>query len=111
MERLDSRFQIEANPQCRPDAVVQGEHYRFTVLTPCLIRMEWSDEGHFEDRATQSMWNRDFVPPAFRVLDSADTLQIITSNVHLTYNKQKFSRNGLKISLLGNVSNYHSRCV
>ena len=47
-------------------------------------------------------------PPAFRVLDNADTLQIITSNVHLTYNKQKFSRNGLKISLLGNVSNYHS---
>lgn len=108
MQRLDPRFQIKAHPQCRPESVVQGEHYRFTVLTPGLIRMEWSDDGVFEDRATQSVWNRDFPAVPFRVIDTGDELQILTSAAHLTYNKQRFTRSGLRIALLGNASNYHS---
>ena len=29
------------------NAIVQGENYRFTVLTPSMIRMEYSEKGVF----------------------------------------------------------------
>ena len=41
------------NPACRERAIIQGPNCRFTVLTSSLIRMEYSENGSFEDRATQ----------------------------------------------------------
>ena len=35
------------------NAIVQGENYRFTVLTPSMIRMEYSEKGVFVDKKTQ----------------------------------------------------------
>lgn len=46
-----------------PQAVITGEHYRFTVLTPKLIRLEYAENGVFEDRATQTVLNRQFFGP------------------------------------------------
>ena len=48
----------------RPEAVVVGSspaesHYRFTVLTSRLIRMEHSPTGVFTDAATQLVVSRD----------------------------------------------------
>jgi hypothetical protein len=41
---------------------------RFTVITPQLIRMEWSENGKFEDNASLVFINRHLpVPPAQRV--------------------------------------------
>ncbi len=45
--------------------IVKGENYRITVLTPSLLRLEYSSEGYFEDRATQAVVNRDFETPRF----------------------------------------------
>ena len=45
-------------PVGREENTVQGKNYRFTLLTPCLIRMEYREDGKFEDRPTQSVWNR-----------------------------------------------------
>ena len=47
-------------PVGREENTVQGKNYRFTLLTPCLIRMEYREDGKFEDRPTQSVWNRRF---------------------------------------------------
>ncbi|MEI3554932.1 MAG: hypothetical protein V8Q54_10205 [Alistipes senegalensis] len=45
------------NPEADPRAVVEAGNARFTVLTPQLIRMEWSKDGRFEDRATLTFVN------------------------------------------------------
>lgn len=97
--------------QAQEKAMVQGENYRFTVLTSALIRMEYAEDGQFEDRPTQSVWNRCFDVPHFRVIEDEETLQIVTEHVHLHYKKGPFSANTLWIDVRGNYSAYHSRWV
>ena len=41
-----------------PDAVVKGDHYRITVLTPELFRLEYSEHGNFDDETPQIVVNR-----------------------------------------------------
>ena len=108
MSRIAEIYKIDSNPVANPGAIVQGDKYRFTVLTPQMIRLEYNEEGIFEDRATQIVLNRNFPVPEFRVIDRKDSLEIITSNLHLIYDKKKFSRNGLSIEVRGNFSYYRS---
>ena len=53
------KFMLEGNPVCRKEAVIVGDHFRITMLTTALIRFEYSEDGGFEDRATQMVCNRD----------------------------------------------------
>ena len=48
-----------------PKAVVTIGNARFTVLTPQLIRMEWSADGKFEDHASLVFFNRRMPVPKF----------------------------------------------
>ena len=43
---------VAQNPVALPEAVVTSGNARFTVLTPEMVRIEYSDKGVFEDRAT-----------------------------------------------------------
>lgn len=45
---------------CNKACIVQGEKYRFSVLTPFMMRMEYSETGVFEDLQTQTVLNREF---------------------------------------------------
>ena len=40
------------NPIANADAIVIKDNVRFTILTPELIRMEWSENKKFEDYAS-----------------------------------------------------------
>src|ERR1700722_553965 len=53
------------NPVADPKAVVTVGNARFTVLTPQLIRMEWSADGKFEDHASFVFINRKLPVPKF----------------------------------------------
>ena len=75
-----------AVPKASEDAVVVAGNARFTVLTPQLIRMEWSEDGVFEDRASLTFINRSLPVPEFKVSKSAKKVTIKTSDVVLTYN-------------------------
>lgn len=97
-----------SNPGCNAANVVKGEKYRITVLTEGLFRLEYDEEGRFEDRATQVVLNRDFAPVDFIVKETEDELQIFTSRVHMVYNKKEFTSFGLSLQVRGNISNYHS---
>ncbi|OOP74801.1 glycoside hydrolase family 31 protein [Clostridium beijerinckii] len=101
-------YKITTNPSCNNENVVKGDTYRFTVLTSQMIRLEYSDNGWFEDRATQRVINRNFEMQNFKIIDEEDNLEIITECIHLTYDKKKFSKNGLTIKVRGNISNYNS---
>lgn len=94
---LSKHFKFHSEPYANADAIIQGERYRFTVLTPELIRMEYSEEGSFEDRASQTVVNRNFAVPEFRVIDLGNKLELITDRLHLTYDKKPFSRQGLNV--------------
>ena len=78
------KFVLEGNPVCRKEAVIVGDHFRITMLTTALIRFVYSEDGGFEDRATQMVCNRDFPVPEFRVSDSGEELHIYTKDLEIT---------------------------
>jgi hypothetical protein len=57
-------------PTATPAQTVLSAHgrARFTVLSPRLLRIEWSPTGVFEDRRTLAVWNREIPPPPFTVV-------------------------------------------
>jgi alpha-glucosidase (family GH31 glycosyl hydrolase) len=107
-KRVREEYRIKTHPIANEKAIIKGDKYRFTVLTPQMIRLEYSEGGDFEDHATQSVINRNFPVPEYRVIDGEDHLEIITSDVHLIYYKGQFTKNSLSIQVTGNLSAYHS---
>jgi alpha-glucosidase len=87
-----------------PKAVVTLGNARFTVLTPELIRMEWSADGKFEDHASFVFLNRHLPVPNFshRLTDDGKTMTIKTSALTLTYSPTsdgQFAADNLSIAL------------
>lgn len=105
---MKQEWQVEVRPKAMAENVIQGEKYRITMLTQGLLRLEYSESGSFEDRATQCVWNRDFPKTEFRCKETEDSLEIFTSRIHLIYDKQRFSANGLSVQVLGQFINHGS---
>lgn len=101
-------YQIATRPIALDANVVAGEKYRITVLTEGLIRLEYSEDGIFEDRATQMVFYRDFSSSDYRVVRTGDGIEIHTSRLHLIYNEKEFTSFGLSIQVKGKLSAYHS---
>jgi hypothetical protein len=108
------RYHFPRKPKAHQEAIVTGpphkqSTYRFTVLTPGLIRYEFAVDSEFEDRASTFAINRALPVPKFRVVDTGRDLEIITEKFHLRYDKERgFSPNGLTAQVLGGVSDWHS---
>ncbi len=75
------------NPAASPDAIVISGNARFTVLTPEMIRIEYSDKGEFEDKATFAIINRNLEVPAFKKSEDSEYLYIETEKFSLKYRK------------------------
>lgn len=76
------------NPVAREEATVRSGNARFTVLTPEMIRIEYSDKGLFEDRATFAIQNREMdAVPSFTQKEDNDFLYIETDRLKLKYRK------------------------
>ena len=69
--------------------VVQGENFRFTILTPRLIRMEYSENGKFENRPTQFARYRDNERVKFEYQDNDKYILIRTKYFQVTYLKNR----------------------
>ena len=82
---MQSYAQKEYNPVADPDAVVQSGNMRFTVLTPQMIRIQYSSKKVFEDRATFAVVNRRLPVPAFTTSEEDGYLYIKTEAVTLKY--------------------------
>jgi alpha-glucosidase len=83
---LFERIRFRGNPVAHTKAVVISENARFTVLTPRLIRLEWSETGEFEDRGTYAFPTRyTAAPPAFSAGVEGSTLTIDTGALALRY--------------------------
>ena len=95
------------NPVANPKAVVILGHARFTVLTPEMIRMEWSADGKFEDHASFVFLNRNMPVPPFTHTVKHDAhgqvLTLSTDALKLTYTlasngNGKFTPDNLQVS-------------
>ena len=75
------------NPVAPQSATVTAGNARFTVLTPEMIRVEYSPAGKFEDNATFAIINRELPVPQFKTTDDGTTLTITTDNLNLRYVK------------------------
>ncbi|GLX67239.1 glycoside hydrolase family 31 protein [Paenibacillus glycanilyticus] len=92
-----TKQRLTTAPIARSESILLGEKYRFTVLTSRLIRMEYNEQGKFEDLPSQTVINRDFATPAFEVYETEEYLEIQTSELLLKYDKKAFSGNGLSV--------------
>ena len=87
------------NPKAADAATVQVGNARFTVLTDRLIRMEWSADGKFEDRATLAIVNRELPVPQYTKSVANGVTTIRTSAVTLIYDGSgKFNADNLSVS-------------
>ena len=75
------------SPLANPAAVVTCGGARFTVLTPELIRIEYSETAQFEDRATFTIVNRNLDVPSYMTTDDGTYLYITTERLSLKYRK------------------------
>jgi alpha-glucosidase (family GH31 glycosyl hydrolase) len=73
------------NAAADPRAVVVAGQARFTVLTPQLIRLEWDEDGRFEDRASLLFINRHLPVPPFTKRMQRGWLTIRTEKLTLRY--------------------------
>ncbi|MFB0517398.1 MAG: TIM-barrel domain-containing protein [Candidatus Neomarinimicrobiota bacterium] len=89
----------EYDPVADTDAIVISDNVRFTVLTPRVIRMEWAEDGVFEDHATLVFINRKLPVPDFKKLTQNGWLSIETDAFNLKYKlgSGKFADNNLQI--------------
>ena len=94
-----SRFKWDVRPLVDPSNIVSGNHYRFTVLTPALIRLEYSADGVFEDRASQVAFYRDFPACIYSVRQENGILTVETEKVILTYCLGSAFEEGLTLKL------------
>lgn len=94
---------FEPHPAADEKYIVRGEKYRITVLTDCLLRLEYSEDGVFEDRATRLAFNRAFDTPEFECYHEADRLHIVTKHLHLRYDEKAFSAIGLEVVVNGTL--------
>lgn len=105
---MKDRYQVKASPLALAENIVAGDQYRITMLTEGLVRLEYSEDGVFEDRATQMVLHRDFPKTSYKVLETEDHIRILTSRIQLQYNRKQFASHGLSIQVVGNYSAYHS---
>jgi alpha-glucosidase len=73
------------NPVADPKAIVTIGNARFTVLTPQLIRMEWSENSQFEDHASFVFINRRLPVPRFQRESENGWLVLHTDALVLRY--------------------------
>ncbi len=87
------------NPIADPKAVVTSGNARFTILTPQLIRMEWVEDGKFEDHASLVFINRRMPAPEFKNEFENEFLVLRTGKLALRYLRRggEFTRLNLRV--------------
>lgn len=95
---LSNVFLFAQNPKASEKAVVECGNARFTVLTDRLVRMEWSEDGQFEDRATLAVINRELDVPEYKVVRKSPGVEIRTGALTLKYDGGRFDASNLSVS-------------
>ncbi len=89
-----------ADPVADPKAVVTCGNARFTVLTPQIVRIEWSPDARWEDAKSLTFVNRKLEVPDFKKKVSKKGVTISTGALTLDYRNdgKPFDAGNLKIT-------------
>ncbi len=97
-------------PIADPRAVITVGHARFTILTPQLVRLEWSPDTKFVDYASFVFVNRKLPVPHFVRSSAGDTVVIRTDSLEIRYvaTEGKFTGSNMTItfSMNGDVKTW-----
>ena len=85
------------NPVAAEKSMVTHGNARFTVLTDRLVRMEWAEDGKFEDRASLAFVNRNLPVPRFSATVKGGVLTITTDKIRLVYKGGRFDKSNLSV--------------
>ncbi len=89
----------------------KGEHYRITVLTERLIRLEYSETDEFTDGCTQTVVCRDFPEVSVKEGYENGIRTLETEALLLRYDEKPFSPDGLSIYLKEKNTTWHYSIV
>lgn len=106
MDNFARRFKIECSPVAPEKNVIIRKNIRFTVITPCLLRVEAQKEGKFCDEPTQSVWFRDFCECDFQVSEAKGNIEIRTDKATFVYSLKANKMLNIKLADGRNVKNF-----
>ncbi len=106
MDNFARRFKIECSPIAPEKNVIVRKNIRFTVITPCLLRVEVQKEGKFCDEPTQSVWFRDFCECDFQVSEANGNIEIKTEKAAFVYSLKANKMLNIKLADGRNVRNF-----
>ena len=106
MEQFAQRFKIDCSPVSHKSHTIVHGKTRFTVLTPCLLRVEVQENGKFCDEPTQSVWYRDFDEPKFEVKETDENIEIKTTKANFLYSLKTQKMLRIKLRDGRTVTNY-----
>ena len=92
------------DPIADPRAVINAGQARITILTPQLVRLEWSPDKKFVDYSSFVFVNRRMPVPHFVRSLAGDTIVVRTDALEIRYvaTRGKFSGENLQIRFLMN---------
>ncbi|MFP4551798.1 MAG: TIM-barrel domain-containing protein [Spirochaetales bacterium] len=99
----------EGQPMAHAEAIVRSGPVRVTVLTPQLLRIEYSPDAVFEDRPSYAFWNRALLVPEFDAVERNGVLTIETKAVRLEYSGGgvAFTGRSLRADVLATGETWH----
>ena len=92
-------YKTAHRPKALDENIVCGGRWRITMLTDRLCRVEYAEDGAFEDRATQVVWFRDFSKVDYEAERAGDGVRVSTAAMRLEYDGKAPSADGLCVTL------------
>ena len=90
MYNLGDQFKFDLSKAIvNSDNIIKGDKYRISIITPSLIRLEYSETGTFNDLPTLNIWYRNFEKVTYNIQEINNQLIIDNEYFKLIYNKEK----------------------
>lgn len=106
MGYFDKTFSIKTDSKTEELQVLTLGSLRISVLTECLIRVEYQPDQKFNDWPTQVVWNRNLDFPKCQIHNNVTSLAIITNQVAATISKDDGSLKMVELSSGEPITNF-----
>ncbi|MCR5402746.1 MAG: glycoside hydrolase family 31 protein [Butyrivibrio sp.] len=93
------------------NSIISSGKYRISILTDRLIRLEYNEDGRFEDRMTRAVVNRTPDDVSVSVTTSNGRLVVQTKELVLNYDEKEFTTQGLSIEMKSTGKVWHYSVV
>ena len=81
---------------------------RLSIITPRLLRVEIDKKGQFCDEPTQTVINRNFDTPEFKIVEDGDIVIVITTKTIFKYDTKTHKMIGISLKNGKNLTEYKS---